>query len=97
MRACKRVWVDGWYIATRAMSLPGSHPLLERGLRRIHDARVDVAELFECEEIGGVFRRIELIGRRLVDRHGRGSSQVLGPYADANPGRVKIRRGFTLR
>ena len=30
--------------------------LFHRGLRRVHDAGVDVAEFLECEEVSGVIR-----------------------------------------
>ena len=43
--------------------------LLEHGLRRIHDPRVDVAELLKREQVARMLGRLELIGRRLVDRH----------------------------
>src|SRR5262249_25258840 len=55
------------------------HALFEHGLRRVHDARVNVAELFEREKIAGMFGRIELIGRGLVDRHRNGRSGRIGP------------------
>ena len=54
-----------------------AHAALERGhtalkgiLRRVHDARIDIAELAQAEEVCRVFRAIEDIRRRLVDRHG---------------------------
>jgi hypothetical protein len=55
------------------------HALFQHGLRRVHDARVNIAELFEREKIAGMFGRIELIGRRLVDRHRNGRSGRIGP------------------
>jgi hypothetical protein len=45
------------------------HAVLEHRLRRVHDPRVDVAELRETEERGRVLRVAEDVRRRLVDRH----------------------------
>ena len=50
-------------------ALERGHALLQHGLRRIHDAGIDVAELLEREQVGGVLSRIELVGGRLIDRH----------------------------
>jgi hypothetical protein len=36
----------------------------------LHDARVNLAHFLQREEIGGMFRVMELIAGRLVDRHG---------------------------
>ena len=47
----------------------GGHALLENIGRRIHQARVDVAEFFQREQIGRVFGVFEDVGGRLVDRH----------------------------
>ncbi len=46
---------------------------LERALRGVHDAGVDVADLSEREEVLGVGRITELEARGLVDRHGAGT------------------------
>ena len=46
----------------------GREALLEDVRRRVHDARVDVAELLQAEEVRRVFRVTELVARRLVDR-----------------------------
>ena len=43
--------------------------VLEHGLGRVHDPRVDVAELGEPEEVRGVLGVAEDERRRLVDRH----------------------------
>jgi hypothetical protein len=45
-------------------------PLLEDICRRVHDARVDVAELLQGEEARGVVSVVEDVGRGLVDGHG---------------------------
>ncbi len=44
------------------------HARLQHRLRRVHDARVDVAEGFEREQRRRVLRIVEHIGRRLIDR-----------------------------
>ena len=43
--------------------------LLEDVPGRVHDARVDVARHLEREQVGGVLGVVELVRRRLVDRH----------------------------
>ncbi len=48
------------------------HPPLEDVVRRVHDAAVDVAELFEGEEVGPVLRIVEGVGGGRVDGHGPG-------------------------
>ena len=65
----------------RLRGLPGTYPerpaaafyrgdaLLEDVVGRVHDARVDVAELLEREEVGGVLGVLEHVGARLVDGH----------------------------
>ena len=54
------------------------HPLLEDGLCRVHDARVDVPELLEPEECRRVRCVPEGVARRLVDRHGAGVRRRIG-------------------
>ena len=49
-------------------ALEHRHALLERGVRRVDDARVGVAEAVEVEEVGRVLRVLEDVGGRLVDR-----------------------------
>ena len=46
--------------------------LLDRGLRRVHDPGVDVAELLEREQVRGVVGVVEGVGGGLVDRQGPG-------------------------
>ena len=60
-------------------------PALERGdallqhvLGRVHDPRVDVAELGEPEQRRGVLGVAEDVGRRLVDRGGAGAGGRVG-------------------
>ncbi len=57
----------------RNATLQSGDLLLEGIARGVHDARVDVAEVLQREQVGGVLRAAELIGRGLVDRHGYGA------------------------
>ena len=52
-----------------ARALELREPLLEHAPGRVHDARVDVAELLEREQVGGMLGVVEHERRRLVDRH----------------------------
>ena len=45
-------------------------PLLEDIRRRVHQSRVDIAELLQREQVGRVLRALEDVGRGLVDGHG---------------------------
>ena len=47
-----------------------SQALFENIVRRVHQPAIDVAELGEAEEIGGMFRAVENIRGRRVDRDG---------------------------
>ena len=58
---------------SRGRALQGRNALLEHGLGRVHDARIDVAEGLEVEQRRGVIDVLEHIGRRLVDRRGAGT------------------------
>jgi hypothetical protein len=42
--------------------------VLDRGLRRVHDPGVDVAELLEREQVGGLLCGVEDVRGGLVDR-----------------------------
>ena len=54
--------------------------LLQHVVGRIHDARVDVAELLQREQVRGVLGVAELIGGGLIDRHGdRAGGRVGAP------------------
>ena len=64
--------------------------LLEHVGGRIHDPGIDVAELLEREQVGGVLGALELIGGGLVDRHRDGAGGRIGA-----PTGVK-REGFRL-
>ena len=69
--------LPGSHRERRHAALERRHPLLQHGLGRIPDAGVDVAQLFQGEQIAGVFGRIELVRRRLIDRHrNRGGRRV---------------------
>ena len=62
-------------------------PLLEHSCRRVHDARVDVPELFQAEQVGGMSRVVELVRRRLIDRQRARSRRRVGLLA-----RVELER-----
>ena len=55
--------------------------LLQHVVGRIHDARVDVAELLEREQVGGVLGIAELVGRGLINRHSNGAGGRIGTPA----------------
>ena len=57
--------------------------LFQHRLRRVHDAGVDVAELLQREQVAGMFGRIELVGRRLIDRHRHRFGRRVGAIAAA--------------
>jgi hypothetical protein len=48
---------------------------------RVHQAGVDVSQLFEREQIRGVFRALELIARCLIQRHGAAARGGVGRIA----------------
>ena len=56
-------------------------PLLQHVVGRIHDARVDVAELLEREQVGGMLGVAELVGRRLINRYSNGAGGRIGTPA----------------
>ena len=57
---------------------------LERTLRRVHDAGVDVADLGEREQVRRVVGVLELERCGLVDRHGSGTRGRVGLAADVD-------------
>mgnify|MGYP006974890133 CR=1 FL=1 len=65
--------------------------LLEHIRGRVHDPRVDVAELLQAEEVGGVLGAVELVARRLIDRHGARIRRGIGLL----PG-MQLPRGETV-
>ncbi len=62
-------------------ALQRRHPLLQHVAGRVHDARIDVAEFFQREQVRGVLGIPELIGGRLIDRHRDGPGCRVGPVA----------------
>jgi hypothetical protein len=58
--------------------------LFEHVGRRVHDARVDVAEFLQRKEVGGVLRVAELVAGRLVDRHGAAAGGGVGRWPACN-------------
>ena len=58
------------------------HALFQHVLRRVHDARVDVARHLQVEQVRAVLRVVKCIGHGLVDRHrhrlGGGVGRVSG-------------------
>ena len=65
--------------------------LLQHGVGRVHDARVDVAELLQREQVRGMLGVAELVGRGLIDRHRHRVGGGVGAVAaamqdDAFPG-----------
>ena len=53
-----------------AAAFEGGDALLENVGGGVHDAGVDVAELLESEEAGGVIGIVKDVGGGLVNRHG---------------------------
>ena len=51
-------------------SFESGHSFFKDVSRRVHQAGVDVTELLEGKQLGTVGGVFELIGRRLIDRHG---------------------------
>ncbi len=62
-------------------ALQGREALLEDVLRRVHDPRVDVARHRQVEQVRAVLGVVELVGDRLVDRHGHGLGGGVGLVA----------------
>ena len=68
--------VDGRRAARKGLrrraALERRDALGEHVVRRVHEPRVDVAELPEAEEVGAVLGVAEVVGRGAVHRHGPG-------------------------
>ena len=60
----------------------------------VHDAGVDVAELLQREEAGGVVGVLKKIGSGLVDGHGAGAGGGVGRLAGVDGEGGKLLRGF---
>ena len=73
--------------------------LLEHVGGRVHDAGVDVAELLQREQVGGMIRIVEDVRRRLVDRHRPGPRGRIGLLTGVHRQRFQpvLRLGFALR
>ena len=81
-----------WPDATPSAPVPPSmrgHALLENVGRRIHQARVDVAEFFQREKIRRVIGVFEDVGRRLVNRHRARKRGGIGSLAGVQRQRAK--------
>ena len=83
-----RFWIAkaeaAWPEATASAATPPSSAaiaLLQHVAGRVHDAGVDVAELLEREQVGGVLGVAELVGGGLVDRHRDGAGGGIGAPA----------------
>ena len=80
-----RFWIAkaeaAWPLASASAATPPferGDALLEHVGGRVHDPGVDVAELLEREQVGGVLGALELIGGGLVDRHRDGAGRRIG-------------------
>ena len=60
-------------------AIEGGDALLEHRGGRVHDAGIDVAELGQTEQIGGMLAVAELIAGRLVDRDRDGVGRRVAP------------------
>ncbi len=58
--------------------------LLQHVVGRVHDARIDVAEFLEAEQVSGVIGVVEDVGRRLIDRCRAGVRGGIGLGARVN-------------
>eukprot|EP00966_Prymnesium_polylepis_P322312 7378582-Prymnesium_polylepis.1 len=74
----------------RVRTLEHADALLEHVGRRIHQPRVDVAQLLQREQLGRVLGRLEDVGRRAVDGHAARGGRV-GPVAGVEAQRVERR------
>ena len=72
-------------------------PLLEHGIGRIADARIDVAEGLQPEQRGGVIDAFEHEGRRLIDRRCARAGGGIGLRAGVNGERGKAGNAFAHR
>ena len=67
--------------------------LLQRILRRVHDAGVDVAEFLQREQVGRVLGAVELVGRGLIDRHRDGIGGAVAAPAGMQRERFRVFAG----
>jgi hypothetical protein len=75
--------LSGAHSQRRDAAFERGDALLKHGVRRVHDAGVDIAEFLQPEQVGGVLGAAELIGRRLVDRHCHRPRRRVGSIATA--------------
>ena len=77
----------------RDAALERGDALLQHVVGRVHDARIDVAEFLEREQVGGVVGALELVRRRLVDRHrDRAGARIGAPSRMESEGFRLLRR-----
>ena len=67
----------------------GRHTLFEHVLRRVHDARVDIAEFRQAEEIRGVLGVTEHVTRRLIDGNRASARSGVGHRAGVHLARLE--------
>jgi hypothetical protein len=72
-------------------ALERRHALLEHIRGRVHDPRVDVAELLQGEEVGGVLGVAEDVAGGLVDGHGPCAGGGVGFLAGVEGERAEAR------
>ena len=81
--------VAGGHRQRRRAALERGDPLLQHRLGRVHDAGVDVAELLQAEQRGGMVDVVEDEGRRLVDRRRARAGRRVGLRAGMDGQRVE--------
>ncbi len=64
-----------------AAAFEAGDPLFENGDGRVRQARIDVAEIVQVEERGGVIDIVEHVGGRLIDRRRTGARHRVGGRA----------------
>ena len=69
-------------------------PLFQHIGGRIHDPGIDIAEFLEAEQIGGMFRTLEDIGRGLVNRNGPRQCGGSGVWPACRARVSKLQFGF---
>ena len=91
MASVSAAWPEARASAADA-AFQGGDALLEDVHGRVHDPRVDVAELLQREQPGGVVGVVEQVGGGLVDRHGPGFGGRVGLLAavDGQGGEVLL-------
>ena len=72
--------------------LKGGDALFQHIGRGVHDSGVDVAQLGQREERGGMAGVAELVGRGLMDRHRHRAGGGIGPPAGVNDEGFRVKR-----